>query len=58
MSIGLVFWIVFLISVLLGFYSHRGSVTTGDWAPFGGGLLLFVLLFLLGWSQYGFIIKG
>lgn len=28
------------------------------WVPFGPNLLLFILLFLLGWSAFGFIIQG
>ncbi len=30
----------------------------GRFAPIGGNLLLFILLFLLGWKVFGFPIQG
>lgn len=53
MSLGLCFWILMLIWLVF-------SGWTSGWAPraMGGSLLLFVLLLLLGWAQFGAPIHG
>ncbi len=56
MSIGLAFWIVFLICIVFGFWRNRTTIQGGDWGPFGGDFIVMVLIFLLGWGQFGFII--
>ncbi len=58
MSIGLLFWILMVLWLLFGLWSNRGPIQGGDWSPVGGSLLLFILLFLLGWRVFGFIIQG
>ncbi len=58
MSIGLCFWVLFLIYVIFGGWANRASLQGGDFGPFGGSLLLSVLLFLLGWGVFGFIVHG
>ncbi len=53
MTIGFVFWLIMLLWLLFGFYR--------DWPNHqivGGNLLLFILLFLLGWRLFGFPIQG
>jgi hypothetical protein len=53
MSIGLLFWIL----MVLWFFSWMGSMwDVHPWAPRASAILLFVLLFLLGWGQFGFVI--
>ncbi len=58
MSIGLIFWILMLFWLIFGLYSNRVSIQGGNWAPAGDSLMLFILLFLLGWKSFGFIIQG
>lgn len=58
MSIGFLFWILMLFWLLFGLYSNRTNLTGGNFAPLGGGLLLFLLLFFLGWKVFGFPIHG
>lgn len=53
MPIGLLFWILMVLWALFGF-----GVLSISQAPWGGTLLLFVLLFLLGWKCFGFIVQG
>lgn len=58
MSIGLIFWILMLLWLVLGLYWNRTDLAGGNFAPFGGNLLFFILLFLLGWRVFGFIVQG
>lgn len=55
MSIGLVFWILMLIWGLFGGAVFSGTIT-GDRVWQGNSLFAFILFFLLGWAQFGFII--
>jgi hypothetical protein len=53
MSIGLLFWVL----MILAFVSWLGT----RWGPYSSYLymnevLIFVLLFLLGWAAFGFVI--
>ncbi len=55
MSIGLLFWIL----MILWFFFDCSQRNWGEgWKGFGGNLLLFVLLFLLGWHSFGFVLHG
>jgi len=49
MSLGIIFWILMLIWLVFGWTGTK----FGEWAPLGSTLLLFVLLLILGWSQFG-----
>lgn len=53
LSIGLVFWILMLFWMIFGFWTNY-SPTGINYRPFGGHLLLWFLLFLLGWGEFGF----
>ena len=54
MSLGLAFWILMLIWLALGVYTNRASL-----AAAGLNLgLLFILLVLLGWAEFGAPIKA
>ena len=54
MSIGLLFWILFVIGV--GFSGYRGRDRFGSW--FFDSLWIVVLIFLLGWRCFGFVIQN
>ncbi len=58
MAIGNFFWMIMVIWILFGAWLSREDFKAGRYAPFGGNLILFVLLFLLGWKCFGFIIQG
>ncbi len=59
MPLGLVFWILMLLWFVFGFVVYWPEQPTSrmSWAPFGGNLLLFILLFILGWQCFGFVIQ-
>jgi len=52
MPLSMLFWVVFLIWVLFGGYYLRENRLY-----LGGHGLLAVLIFLLGWGQFGFVVK-
>jgi hypothetical protein len=56
MTIGLIFWVLMLLWLVLGIV-WRADIPGGrvGWA---GGVFAFVLFFLLGWKVFGFIIQG
>ena len=60
MSIGLVFWILMILWAVFGICPTWpvSAQNRGAYVPFGGSILLFVLLFLLGWRTFGFVIQG
>jgi hypothetical protein len=51
MTRGLCYWVLMLISLVLGFVLHVGYF--GGRFVWGGDLLLFILLLLLGWKVFG-----
>jgi hypothetical protein len=56
MSLGLAFWILMIIWAVFGAWANRAAPAPGvNQRPvvIGGALLLFVLLLLLGWSEFG-----
>jgi hypothetical protein len=53
MTMGLLFWILMLLWLLFGLWSHWP-----DYKPLGNSLLLFVLLLILGWKAFGAPIHG
>jgi hypothetical protein len=58
MSIGFLFWLLMVLWLVLGLWAYSPDLRTGRYGIVGGNLLLFVLLFLLGWKVFGFIIQG
>ncbi len=55
LAISLIFWILMLIALVFGGF---GLYSADHRFFFGGGLLLFILLFLLGWGVFGFPVQG
>lgn len=58
MPIGLLFWLIMILWFVFGLYVNRTDLRGGNYGPAGGNLLLFILLFLLGWHSFGFVIQG
>jgi hypothetical protein len=58
MSIGLVFWILMLLWLVLGLWSNWPGIADRQFAPLGNSVLLFILLLLLGWDAFGPPIRG
>jgi len=58
MSLGLAYWILMLLWLVLGVWGNRAAFTAGNFAPFGGDLLLFILLVLVGWKVFGAPLQG
>ena len=56
MSIGLLFWVIFVIALVFGAW---GRTANGQvyWSNYNGWVYA-VLLFLLGWRVFGFVIQG
>ena len=56
MPIGFIFWLLMLLWALfsIGYRSGR-PLFAGFW--YVDALLLFVLFFLLGWHEFGFIVR-
>ena len=57
-SIGLLFWLLMVLWLVFGLYWNSSDLKVGNFGVLGGNLLLFILLFLLGWKSFGFIIQG
>lgn len=53
MPIGILFWVLMILWLLFGFWWNSDDFKTGKFGNFGGSLLLFVLLALLGWRAFG-----
>jgi len=56
MTKSLLFWILMLIWLVFGLWSNWSKIRD-DWKPTGGTLMLFVLLLLLGWAEFGAPLK-
>ena len=56
MSIGSLFWILYVFCIVFGVYIGRGVPAEGRFNFYGSGLILWVLLFLLGWHCFGFVL--
>lgn len=58
MTISFLFWLLMILWFLFGLYWNSNDFKAGNYGGFGGNLLLFILLFLLGWKVFGFVIQG
>lgn len=52
MTINLLFWILMLLWVIFGVVP-QWPTQGGNFRPFGGSILLFILIALLGWHVFG-----
>jgi hypothetical protein len=56
MPIGYIFWAIFLVIIIFHIVQYRaGPAWSYAW---GGNVIILVLLFLLGWAEFGFILQG
>lgn len=53
MSIGLLYWILMLLWLTLGIFRSWPGAPADVRLSWGGDVLLFVLLLLLGWAAFG-----
>jgi hypothetical protein len=53
----MLFWVLMLLWFLFGLFWNRGDLQKGDYGFFGSHLLLFILLFILGWAVFGFVVQ-
>lgn len=59
MGIGLAFWILMLLWLVFGLmWNWPGNTLIGPYGPIGNTLLLFILLLLLGWHDFGAPLRG
>jgi hypothetical protein len=58
MSIGFIFWLLMIIWAIFGLiWRWPGTAArVGVYGPVGDWLLIFILFFLLGWRNFGFVI--
>lgn len=57
MSIGLLFWLIFVIAILFGGFANWPK-SPEDRFRFGSVGIFAVLIFLLGWRVFGFVVQG
>jgi hypothetical protein len=53
MPAGAWFWIIYVLCVIFGFLWNNPWRPATAWGPFSSVLAIFVLLFLLGWHEFG-----
>jgi hypothetical protein len=58
MTIGFLFWLLWVLAFLFGFWGVWPNANRPTFVPYGGIVLIFLLLFLLGWRTFGFVIQG
>lgn len=56
MTLGLAFWVLWLVALVFGVWS--AWPVSGPYHIWGGNLLLFVLITILGWHAFGPPIHG
>lgn len=57
MTIGFIFWFIMLCWLIFGIANHFNWGNVSTYGPLGNVVLLFVLFFLLGWAEFGFMIR-
>jgi hypothetical protein len=57
MPLGLLYWVLMILWLIFGFWQWSPSVPT-NYRPFGGHILLWILLFIVGWRIFGFVVQG
>ena len=55
MPIGYIFWAIFLVIIILNIVGWRSPGWQYGWTS---DIVILILLFLLGWAEFGFILQG
>lgn len=55
MSIGFIFWLLMILWFVFAMVG-RWAPTSAPWGPYVNDVFLFILFFLLGWHEFGFVI--
>ena len=55
MPIGYIFWAIFLVIIILNLMGRFNPGWQYGWAS---EIVILILLFLLGWAEFGFILQG
>lgn len=56
MPIGYIFWAIFLVIIILSLIGYtQGPAWQYGWT---NNIVLLILIFLLGWAEFGFILQG
>jgi hypothetical protein len=59
MPLGVIFWILMILWFVFGLWGNWPvPADPSGRVRFGGSLLLFVLLFIIGWKLFGFVVQG
>jgi hypothetical protein len=58
MTLGLVFWILMLLTLIFGYLWNYRSSVLGTFGPMGNTILWWLLFFILGWGVFGPPIRG
>ena len=58
MPIGVLFWALMILWLIFGLVWWRSPNFIGNYGWIGNGLFLWLLLFLLGWGEFGFFLQG
>jgi hypothetical protein len=54
MSAGFLFWLLMILWLVFGIWiAWPAAAQPNGWRPVGGTFLLWILLFLLGWKEFG-----
>jgi len=55
MPIGYIFWAIFLVMIILWIVGWRTPNWQYGWTS---NVVILILIFLLGWAEFGFILQG
>lgn len=55
MSIGFIFWLLMILWFVFAMVG-RWAPASAPWGPYVNDVFLFILFFLLGWHEFGFVI--
>ena len=58
MTLSVLYWVMMLLWALFGVFPFFPRGEERNWHPFGGSLLLFILLALVGWKVFGSPLRG
>jgi hypothetical protein len=62
MPIGILYWVIYVIAVLFSGWAYWPAAAPGapagapNFRPLGAVFVIFVLLFLIGWHDFGFVV--